>query len=492
MHFLKDRHEAPLDVDKISNDAIWLDAFPEEKKLKVVDWRLVPLITMLYLFSFMDRANIGNANIEGMSTSLSISGTEYNIALMIFFVPYVLSEVPSNYLLAMFQKPSRWLGTLVVGWGIMGLVMGLVKNFCGLVATRFMLGVFEAGFFPGAVFVVSKWYLRNETQTRLAIFYTASALAGAFSGLLAYVIAKMNGVGGLEGWRWIFLIEGIATVVAGILCLCFLIDSPASSTSWLDADEIRYLELRQIAQAGPQSKEPHRGSDWRTVRAALSDWQVYVLAVIMWSSTAPNNGLKFSMPQIVKNMGFESNAQLLTIPPYCAGGLSAWVSGLFADRVAWRMPFIVACQLIVIVGYSILFVKASDIEGNVALCYFAVILSCIGLYPIQPGTSAWTVNNVVGPKRALGVAYMICLGNLGGVIGSFMYKKSEQPGYPTGFGASLGFAALGVVLCFLLEMVYKSINRRRDGMTREEVSQRYTETELNDKGDRSPLFRYTL
>ncbi|KAF4460404.1 high-affinity nicotinic acid transporter [Fusarium albosuccineum] len=157
-----------------------------------------------------------------------------------------------------------------------------------------------------------------------------------------------------------------------------------------------------------------------------------------------------------------------------------------------RMPFIVACQMIVLVGYSILFVKAFDVEGNVALCYFAVILSCIGLYPIQPGTSAWTVNNVAGPKRALGIAYMICLGNLGGVIGSFIYKKSEQPAYPTGFGTSLGFAALGVVLCLGLELSYNAINKHRDGMTREDVNQRYTEAELSNKGDRSPLFRYTL
>ncbi|KAF5003704.1 hypothetical protein FDECE_9754 [Fusarium decemcellulare] len=374
----------------------------------------------------------------------------------------------------------------------MGIVMGLVKNFQGLVATRFMLGVFEAGFFPGAVFVVSKWYLRNETQTRLAIFYTASALAGAFSGLLAYVIAKMDGVGGLEGWRWIFLIEGLGTVAAGVLCLCFLVDSPARSTRWLEDDEIRYLELRQIAQAGPQN-EGRQGTEWKTIREALLDWQVYILAMIMWSNTVPNNGLKFSMPQIVKNMGFsKNNAQLLTIPPYCAGGVSAYLSGILADRFTMRMPFIVACQMIVLVGYSILFVKASDVEGNVALCYFAVILSCIGLYPIQPGTSAWTVNNVAGPKRALGIAYMICLGNLGGVIGSFIYKKSEQPAYPTGFGTSLGFAALGVVLCLGLELSYKAINKHRDGMTRGDVLQCYTEAELSDKGDRSPLFRYTL
>ncbi|KAF9871165.1 hypothetical protein CkaCkLH20_11334 [Colletotrichum karsti] len=479
-----------------SEDAAWLDAFPDDRRKRAVDYRLIPLLTLLYLFSFIDRANIGNANIEGLSETLSLSSTQFNIALSIFFIPYVLLEVPSNYMLNKFKKPSLYIGTIIVAWGSMTVVMGVVKNFAGLVAVRFMLGVAEAGFFPGAILIISKWYLRNETQTRIALFYTASALAGAFSGLLAFGIAKMDGVGGYEGWRWIFILEGLATVLAGIVCFFFLVDSPATSGKWLDPDEIRYLELRQLAQAGVSQTTDGKSKrlDWNILRSVICDWQIYLQALIYWSNTVPNNALKFTMPKIVQSMGFtSSNAQLLTVPPYCAGAVSAYLSAIFADRFTWRMPFIVGPQLLVITAYGILFGKAVDIRNNIPACYFAIVLSCIGLYPINPGGNAWTVNNLAGPtKRAMGIAYMICLGNLGGIVGSYIYMESEKPRYQTGFGTSLGFAAVGVGACLVLEAAYHTINRRKSAMTEEQIHAKYTDEELESMGDRSPLFKYPL
>lgn len=356
------------------------------------------------------------------------------------------------------------------------------------------LGVAEAGFFPGAVLIVSKWYIKNETQTRIALFYTASALAGAFSGLLAFGIAKMDGVGNYEGWRWIFILEGLATVLAGVLTYFCLIDSPAMSSKWLDADEIRFLELRQLAQNGNKPVEGKKGLDWKILRSVLCDWQIYLQALIYWSNTVPNNALKFTMPRIIQNMGYtSSSAQLLTIPPYCAGAISAFLSALFADKFTWRMPFITAPQLLVVCAYGVLFALADDIENNIPACFFAVILACIGLYPINPGGNAWTVNNLAGPtKRAMGIAYMICLGNLGGIAGSYIFIEEESPRYPTGFGTSLGFAAAGVGACLVLETVYFVVNKRKSAMSEEQIRAKYTDEQLDEMGDRSPLFRYTL
>ena len=306
----------------------------------------------------------------------------------------------------------------------------------------------------------------------------------------------MDGVGGLEGWRWIFLLEGIATVLAGIMCFFCLIDSPSESGRWLQPDEMRYLNLRQ--QADPSRRvlaaRKNSGLDRKALFAVLTDWQIYVQALIYWSNTVPNNGLKFTMPQIIKNMGFSStNAQLLTVPAYCAGAVSAFVSAVFADRCKWRMPFIVVPQLLVLVAFAILTAKAADIKNNVGVCYFAIVLACLGLYPINPGGNAWTLNNLAGPtKRAMGIAYMICLGNAGGVVGSYIYIEKEKPRYPTGFGASLGFTVAGVVACLLLEMVYKWINSKREAMSEDEITERYTDDQLQEMGDRSPLFRYSL
>ncbi|KAM0554048.1 hypothetical protein ACHAPJ_007123 [Fusarium lateritium] len=487
----------PMFASLSPEDARWLAEFPEDRKKKAVrkvDIRLIPLLTLLYLFSFIDRANIGNANIEGMSDTLGLSGTQYNMALSIFFIPYVLLEVPSNYALSKVKRPSLYIGTIIMLWGSMTATLGTVSNFGGLVAVRFMLGVTEAGFFPGAVLIISKWYLKNETQTRIALFYTASALAGAFSGLLAFGIAKMDGVGNYEGWRWIFILEGIATVLAGVLTFFCLIDSPEASGKWLDPDEIKFLQLRQLAQNGNKVTETKKSVDWKILRSVVCDWQIYLQALIYWSNTVPNNALKFTMPRIIRNMGYTSSrAQLLTIGPYCAGAVSAYLSAIFADRFTWRMPFIVGPQVVVVCAYGILFGLAGDIKDNIPACFFAVVLACIGLYPINPGGNAWTVNNLAGPtKKAMGIAYMISLGNLGGIVGSYIFIEDESPKYPTGFGTSLAFAAAGVGASFILEAGYYLSNKKKDEMSIEDIRTKFTEEELEEMGDRSPLFKYTL
>lgn len=200
------------------------------------------------------------------------------------------------------------------------------------------------------------------------------------------------------------------------------------------------------------------------------------------------------MPQIIRNMGFTSTrAQLLTAPPYTCGAIAAVVSAYFADRLTWRMPFIVGSQSLLVIAYSILFVKAEHIVDNIPLCYFCVFLACIGVYPILPGCNAWTINNLAGAeKRAAGIGWMIAMGNLGGLPGSYIFLDREKPKYPTGFGSSLGFASAGIVAALILEFLYWSHNKRYEGMTEEEASAKYTDAELERMGNKSPLFRYAL
>ena len=175
------------------------------------------------------------------------------------------------------------------------------------------------------------------------MFYCSSAMSGAFSGLLAFAIAKMDGIGGYEGWRWIFLLEGIASVAIGVGTFFLLPDSPSRSTRWLSAHEIRYLELNHLLHRGQRQTEdtrtkdqPRKSFQWSVLWSVLTDFQVYLQALVFMSNAVPNYGLKFTMPSIIKNMGFtSSNAQLLTAPPYFMGAVSALVSALFADRFRW-------------------------------------------------------------------------------------------------------------------------------------------------------------
>ncbi|KAL2106942.1 hypothetical protein VUR80DRAFT_5922 [Thermomyces stellatus] len=485
--------------DLSPEDASWLASFPESRKKAVVrkiDIRLVPLLTFLYLFSFIDRANIGNAKIEGLEDDLKITPQQYNIALSVFFIPYIVFEVPSNYILTKFKKPSTYIGGIIVAWGTVMTLMGIVQNFGGLVAARFMLGVTEAGFFPGAVYIISQWYLPNEIQTRIAIFYSASALAGAISGLLAFAIARMDGVGGLNGWRWIFLLEGIATVLAGLLCFFFLIDSPETS-AWLEDDEVRFLRLRRLAQVGMVQKKKTAGKktvEWKILRSVLTDWQIYFQALIYISSTVPNYGMKFTMPQIIKNMGYKSsNAQLLTIPPYCAGAISAFLSAMFADRFTWRMPFIVGPLSVLVTALAILFSFSSDVKGHVAAMYVGVVLAQIGTYPLLPGISSWIGNNLAPSwKRSIGLAWLLAAGNIGSLIGTNIFLDREGPRYPTGYGTSLGIICLAMVVACVLEFCFWTMNKAKSRIPESEVREKYTQEQLDGMGEKSPLFQYML
>ncbi len=185
-------------AEKIDGSLENIDPVAEKKLLWKVDLHVVPPLLILFLLAFLDRVNIGNAKIQGMTTELHMEGQDYNIALFVFFIPYILLEVPSNIIIKK-VAPSTWLCTIMFLWGICTIGQGLVRNFAGLVAMRFLLGIFEAGLVPGSVYLISMWYKRFELQWRLSVFFSASIIAGAFGGLFAYALAHMDGIGGYSG-----------------------------------------------------------------------------------------------------------------------------------------------------------------------------------------------------------------------------------------------------------------------------------------------------
>lgn len=330
-------------------------------------------------------------------------------------------------------------------------------------------------------------------------------MSGAFSGLLAAGFAQMAGLRNYNGWRWIFIIEGVLTVLLGISAFWILPDSPSHSTRWLSEDEIRYLKLlyrkyRANHVQQDDSSDEHgaapakQNQRWKVLASVLTDWQIYLQALIFMSSSVPTYALKFTLPQIMVNMGFKSTqAQLLSAPPYIAGAISAICVARFADRSPWRVPFIIGPQLGLMSAYAVLFSFSAEISTHVALCYTFVHVATISVYPIIPGGNTWTLSNLAGStKRAMGVAFMIALGNCGGIIGSFIFVAEESPRYQTGWGTSLGFVCVGIASAATLELVYTLINKKRDRVSREEVEVTYSPATLGEMGDRSPLFRYAL
>lgn len=338
----------------------------------------------------------------------------------------------------------------------------------------------------------------HELQLRVACFYSASAAAGAFSGLLAFAIAKLDGVGGYRGWRWIFLLEGAVSVLAGVICIFCLPDTPALSTKFLQPDEIRFLQTRKLAVQRINQDAREEGSrrrfPWKTLVSVLLDWKIYLMVIIYWSNSMPNYAIKFNMPAVIKGMGYTSaKAQLLTIPPYALGAISAFVSSWLADKFVWRMPFIIFGQTFIIISFAILYSFGYAPTVYIAQCYAGLMLACLGFYPILPSANAWILSNLAGPeKRAMGIAWLVSLGNLGGIPGSFIFKPDEAPRYPTAYIASFSIAAAGMASCLALEFGYWSINKRRAQKSESAWREEYTDAQLEKMGDGSPLFKYTL
>ncbi|KAL2059461.1 hypothetical protein ABVK25_000754 [Lepraria finkii] len=180
--------------------------------MRKIDLRVLPILFIIYLAAFLDRVNIGNALTLDLPKDLHLVGNQSNVALTIFFVPYVLFEIPSNILMKRFQ-PHVWLSGCILAFGIVTLCQGFVQNYSGLLATRFFLGLPEAGIFPGSFYVISCWYKREEAQKRFTFYWCSVLAANMFGGLLASAIAKMDGVHGYHAWRWVFILEGIATII---------------------------------------------------------------------------------------------------------------------------------------------------------------------------------------------------------------------------------------------------------------------------------------
>lgn len=278
---------------------------------------------------------------------------------MVFFVSYTVFEVPSNYLLKKF-RPSRWFAFLMLVWGAMTMLIAATQNYGGLVATRFLLGAFEAGLFPGIVYCLTFWYKPNERAIRVALTLAGATLGGAFGSAIAYGIGTINGAHGLEAWRWLFLIEGAPACILAPLILLYYPDYP-ETVSWLSPEERKLAieRIRGVASLG------HDAITWKDARDTLLDWRLYLHHLIWIAYSVAFSSISLFAPTIVQGLGFHGlSAQLFTVPPYaiafCLVTTIAWI----ADRYEIR-SWCSVCSF-AICGVSFL------IEGARSLLEFAV------------------------------------------------------------------------------------------------------------------------
>ncbi|QSS59713.1 MFS transporter [Histoplasma capsulatum] len=453
-------------------------AVVDRQLVRKLDKHLIPWLSFLYLLSFLDRTNIGNAKLDGLQTALRLTNTQYNATLTIFFVSYSTLEPLTNVLLKKW-KPSVFIPLIMVAWGICMTCMGLVRNFSGLMAARWFLGAAESGLFPGVGYLLSCWYKRSEFGIRMAIFFSAAAFAGSFGGLLAAAIAQMDGVGGKPGWAWIFILEGLFTVVIGIISFWVVQDFPDQATFLTEADRKRVI--RRLA-ADKQSSAAHEEFKAEYIWASVKDWKMYTSAMIYMGC----NGSLYAFSLFVPTIIFEL---LLTVPPYAVAACLTITVGYIADRTRKRGIYNMAISLCGITGFTMLLASQRP-----AVKYVGTFFGAMGIYPAIPNTIAWISNNVEGVyKRGIILGFVIGWGNIQGCITSNIYRGEDRPRFYPGHATVLAYLVIfllgGSVLQYTL---LRKENRKRLRGERNYWVEGLDPTQVGMRGDKRPDFLYTL
>lgn len=459
----------------------------ERKLIWRLDWILIPWLCFLYLIAFLDRTNIGNAKIAHLTDDLGMSTTQYNLTLTIFFISYALFEALANFLLKRF-RPSIFLPITMALWGASMLGMGFVHDFNGLMVARWFLGMTEAGLFPGVNYYLSCWYKRNEFAVRAAIFFSAAALSGSFGGLLAAAIQNMNGVGGYAGWRWIFIIEGVITIIVGIMSFWLVHDFPADAKFLSPDDRARVIRrLKLDNQSSADAEDFKMEYLWQ----ALKDRKTWMGAFIYMGPLMPLYSFSLFLPTIVQNMGFAAKDnivknQLLSVPPYALAAIATVVVGYYSDKHQQRGFYNLIMAPVGIAGFIMLISSTSA-----PVQYVGTFLGALGIYPCIPITIAWVANNTEGVyKRGIVLGIVIGWGNLNGIVSSNIFFNG--PRFYEGHGTVIAYMAVCIWGGSLLMWAYlRRENSLRASGKRDGLVAGKSHREIDQMGDMRPGFIYT-
>lgn len=455
----------------------------ERKLMAKIDFRVIPFLCILYLLAFLDRVNIGNAKSFGLAKDLHLGGVEYNTALTMFFVPYIVFEIPSNILMKRLS-PRIWLSGCMFMFGVVSVCQGLVQNYSGLLATRFFLGLFECGMFPGCFYLIGMWYKRSEAQRRYSFFFSSTTLAGAFGGLLAAAIGKMDGIRGYKGWRWIFILEGILTCLVGLLFFFVLPSFPEDAT-WLTQEEKDYVKLRLQAEQGKSAVE--RKITLRDIGRVFKDYKVILGGFMYFGMIVPAYGFAFFAPTIITTYGYSPiETQLHSVPPWACAFAFAMIIAFASDFTKHRFLFTIIPICVAISGFAILI----TVHHNKHVEYAALFLITMGTYSAMPVIVCWFNMNLGGHhRRSIGTAWQVGFGNIGGIIATYAFLSTDAPYFKKGYSICLAWLCLSAASCMAYAIAVTVQNRQRDKTPKDVGLTEYEKTEL---GDMSPDYRYLL
>ncbi|KAI8084734.1 major facilitator superfamily domain-containing protein [Halteromyces radiatus] len=463
------------------------DPLVEKRLLLKLDCFLMPFVSILYLFASLDRSNIGNARLGSFEKDLHLQGNDFYNALMVFYIGYMICQIPSNLVLKMIT-PSIWIGMTTIIWGVCSTSISAATSLPGLAIARFFLGCAEAGLGPCVPLLLSFWYQRHEMASRVSVFLAASTLAGSFAGIWAYLIMdNMDQVHGLASWRWMFIIEGIPTIALGILCLIFLPNYPESASKyWLTAEEKQVAIQRGIMEGKNKKDDSINKSQ---IIGALIDYKTWLVASINSGAILCHASFSIFLPTIVKAMGFQAlQAQLLSIPPYITGCIVLLAVSRFSDRICQRGLPIIGCSILSMIGYTFLL-----IGNSIPLQYTGVILVACGVNPIISLGISWLSNNQQGhTRRGVSLSGANMFAQVFGLIGTQVYRDSDSPNYRLGHAVCLGFTMMTIILACLLRYILARENKRRDELYGPAKQNNTVVADDDDDFTENTSFRYIL
>jgi len=378
------------------------------RTIGAVTWRLVPFLLLLYIVAWLDRVNVSFAALQ-MNDALGFSASIYGFGAGVFFVGYALCEIPSNLILARVGA-RRWIARIMLTWGVLAVAMMFVRTASSFYLLRFLLGIAEAGFLPGIIYYLSHWFPAEQRARAVSMFMIGIPLAIVVGGPVAGVLLGMDGLMGLAGWQWLFLLEGAPAIVLGVVVWLLLPDSP-SDARWLTDEQRGWLKTRIEAEQATATSRHAVG-----LKQALLHPTVWLLALIMFACQTGSYGLSLWVPQIIKGLSGLNNFEvgLVSALPYFAAAIGMVLIGMSSDRTGERFFHIAVPSMVAAIGFTASAYLTSPIPAMLALTIAAIgDLGSRGPFWSLPGRF------LASNASAAGIALINTVGSIGGFVGPY-------------------------------------------------------------------------
>lgn len=441
------------DVDDVSTKV----ALERRLRLKV-DIRLCTIAGLLCSLNLLDSGVISSASVTSMLTDLDLTGNRYSVSIFIFTIASIVFQLPSTIAVRTFG-PRRWFAFITFSFGLITMCTAFVTTWKQMIALRVLLGMAMSGVYPGLTYLISTWYLRSEQQTRFAFLQSGEVIILATGSIVNFGLNKLNGRGGLKGWQYMFLVQGLIACVFGILTYFWMIDFPeqAHNSRWFLTPEEQGLAISRIQEDRKDVKpEPFT---WSKVLVHATDLKVYGFAILFFLLNLVSTSLSYFLPIILQSgMGFSAGESiLLSAPPYYYAVIPVLLSSLVSDKFRLRGPVIIFNSLCLIIGFCML-----GLASNVAVRYIGTFLATGAYISNWAALSAYYTSNIAGQwKRAFTAATVAAFNGAGGIAGSFIVRQNEAPRYATAVWVSIGSHAVIVAFVGLFSLWFWFANRRQ-------------------------------